>query len=121
MPAGACRAHLAWCSHPVPEDLGVQPRKEHQAYYPVRVAQGAAPQQQVGHVQGVPAAICLHHCPFKDVQPAVIANHCRIMSRKPFDYCHCYHFLFIYLFTIVTVCIADRHNKSQVRQVYMQT
>ena len=43
-------AHLARCSHPVPEDLGVQPRKEHQAYDPVCVAQGAAPQQQVGHV-----------------------------------------------------------------------
>jgi len=70
------RAHLAWCSHPVPEDLGVQPRKEHQAYDPVCVAQGAAPQQQVGHVQGIPAAICLHHCPLKDIQPAVTTNPC---------------------------------------------
>ena len=105
MPAGACRAHLAWCSHPVPEDLGVQPRKEHQAYDPVCVAQGAAPQQQVGHVQGVPAAICLHHCPFKDVQPAVIANHCRIMRRKAFDYCYCYHLLLVCLLLLLSALL----------------
>lgn len=103
------RAHLAWCSHPVAEDLGVQPRKEHQAYDPVCVAQGAAPQQQVGHVQGIPAAVCLDHCPLKDIQPAVTTNHCLILSWKAFD-CYCFCYL---VFTSIVVCIADRHDKIQ--------
>ena len=50
------RAHLARGKDPVPKDFGVEAGKDHKASDPVSVAERAAPQQQVGHIQRILAS-----------------------------------------------------------------
>ena len=66
-------SNLSGGPHSIAEDFGIKACKEHQADDPFGVAQGAAPQQQIGNIQSVASAISLHHSPLKHIQPTAAA------------------------------------------------